>query len=528
MKGEKGKIHKEMGIKKKVVRNIASQNAGRITQTVLGIVIVPFLIKVLGPKGFGLIVFVESFLRFFDLTISGLRSALGRYIGFSVYGGREEDAVSYVAAGKRILTIIISAVTVAGAVLWYYFPDIFNVTAEYGGDMKVLVLIMFFSFIFQMRFAPSRSVLYSFQRFDLLNMYDILRSIMRALLCFLVYSVFAPRLYYYGFIYFAALFTEQMLIIITARRLFPGFGAGKDFSPGQMRELFSYMGFRTIQFVSTVLYVNTDMILINVFYGPFYNAVYSISLKFVDILRRVFQQSLNVMNPTFTELVAKGDRERVVRIFNSMTKTTALLTIPACILLALFGRDLISLWVGGRFEGAVRPMYVHILAASPLFIFAMTGSVMMSHAKVRLPAFMTLICGVGNIFISLYCALKLGWGLVGFAFGTLVARLVQSLMFNPYYACKIIDVDYKNYMFRTFLKPLALGGFFGGLLFSMKFAMKMPVWHVAAAAAVAAPFYCVMAYILVLNPYEKSVVYQAYRKLVSMPGSRRSSRETKR
>jgi len=400
--------------------------------------------------------------------------------------------------------------------LCYFSSTIFNVPPEYSEQMSIFMLIMVFSFIFQLRFIPSWSVVYAYQRFDLLNIYTGLRNISRWLLCFIVYSIFTPKLYYYGFIYFIAISVEQLLIVKGARRLFPEINVSiKGFSKPKMKELFSFMIFRTIQAIGSVLYTNTDMILINKFFGATYNAIYSISLKFTDVLKRLIQRSLWVLVPSFTELVARNEHERMERIYRSTTKASALISLPICIMLALFGKELIGWWVGKEFIEAANPMYVNLIAITPLLIFTPCGGVATALAKIKIPSFVALSCAVGNVFISLFCALKLGWGLVGFAFGTLVSIFVEYLIFHPYYSCKIAKIDYKSFFINSLIKPLLLCGVFGLTFFYIKFFAKISLLHTFVCIALSFPLYCYLSYRLILSVYEKNILKQAVNRMLT-------------
>jgi hypothetical protein len=173
------------------------------------------------------------------------------------------------------------------------------------------------------------------------------------------------------------------------------------------------------------------------------------------------------------------------------------------------------LWVGSEFMGAVRPMYVNILAVAPGLAFAATGGISSAYAKIKTPTYVTLSCAIGNVFISLYCAIKLGWGLVGFAFGTMVASFVEDMIFSPYYACKIARIEYRRFYFNSFVRPLILCGIFGILLFYLKFYLKIPMVYVIGCIIISFPAYIFLGHSLVLNPYERSKLKELIFKIIA-------------
>lgn len=486
------------------MRNILSNSGGRVFEMALGMMLIPFLIGKLGTDGFGMIILAESLIRFFDMAMTGLRTGLGRHMGICMAKGDKQEAASFIATGEFILRGILVLFVIAGFILWFYFPVFFRVAPQYKSQVRLFILMMISAAILQARFASSFAVLYSYQRFDLLNVYNALRNITRNVLCFAVYYFFPPRLDYYGFIYFAAIFIEQLMTWIGARHLFGVLSAKiKDFSWAKSRELFSFMFFRTIQSISSILDLSSSMILINKFLGPYFNAVYSISLKFVDILERLIRESLWVAAPSYTELVGRQEEKRLGRIYASLTKLSALISLPACFLILLFGKDLIQVWVGPKFADAVRPMYITVLAYMPALVFGSASGVSTAYAKIKIPSFVVLFCGVANVIIGFYLGIHLGWGLVGFASGILFAYMFQHLFFDPYYACRINGLPAWPFYYHSFLRPLFLSSSIALLIYLTRRVWSLP-YVAALTLIVCLPLYLYFSYAWIMDEYDKT------------------------
>lgn len=394
-------------MKKRIVINIFSNNMGRFFEMVLGLALVPFLIKVLGGAGFGLIVFAEALIMFFTQAVNGFYMALGRYVGFNLALGKKDETSDYIASGEAILMGIMAILAVIGLLMAVFFTKLFNVPEIFTAEMKPLFLLLVISFLVQIRFVSAWSIVYAHQRFDLINIFTGLRTLTRFLLCYIIYLVIPARLYYYGWIYLAAILVEQLLIFAYAKRLFPALKIwGARVSTRKAKELLSFMMYFSAGTLGRILYSSTAMILINLFFGAYYNGVYVVSLKFARVLQRLISRSFWGVTPSFTELVAKKDYKRVERIYTSITKTAAIVVIPVCILLGLFGKEFILIWVGDEFLSAVVPMYVHILGVMPGLIFACSGSIMLAYSKVKVPGIVTLCCAVLNVFLGILSAVE--------------------------------------------------------------------------------------------------------------------------
>jgi len=503
-------------VKKRILLNIFSNNVGRVFEMILGLALVPFLIRSLGLQGFGLIILAESLIEFFDMAFNGFRLALGRYVGFYLVQDKHEESNAYIASGEVILFGIIAIASAIGFIIWVFFTRLFTVPVEFAQGMRVLFILLIVSYLLRFRFTPAWAVIYSKQRFDLVNIYIGFRNLTRFFLCFLIYGLFPPKLYYYGWIYLAAVMVEQVLILRGAKKLFPNLKIRiKDASFAKIRELFSFMMFRTVGSLGHMLYARTDMILINRFLGPSFNAIYAISLKFVNMLKRLISRSFWGLTPTFTELVAKKDFKRIGRIYSSLTKVSALISIPACILLGLYGKELVFLWVGEKFKDAIVPMYIHIVGLLPGLVFACSGGVALAFSKVKIPSIVTLFCAVLNIILSLLFALRFKMGLAGFALGAAIAIFFQTLVFSPYYTCRIAGIPYLKFYINSFVKPLVLCAAFAIFLYYLKFVTKASILTMLLTMLVCAISYFILSYSLMFDMREKSLAREFLFKFYS-------------
>ncbi|MCK5160937.1 MAG: oligosaccharide flippase family protein [Candidatus Aureabacteria bacterium] len=505
-------------MKKRILLNIFSNNVGRVFEMILGLALVPFLIRSLGLQGFGLIILAESLIEFFDMAFNGFRLALGRYVGFYLVQDKHEESNAYIASGEVILFGIIAIASAIGFIIWVFFTRLFTVPVEFAQGMRVLFILLIVSYLLRFRFTPAWAVIYSKQRFDLVNIYIGFRNLTRFFLCFLIYGLFPPKLYYYGWIYLAAVMVEQVLILRGAKKLFPNLKIRiKDASFAKIKELFYFMSAQTVGSLGQMLYARTDMILINRFFGPSFNSIYSISLKFVSILKRLISRSFWGVAPTFTELVSKKDFKRVGRIYSSLTKASALISIPACILLGFYGKELVFLWVGEKFKDAIVPMYIHIIGLLPGLVFACSGGVLLAFCKIKIPSLVTLFCAILNVILSILFALHFKMGLAGFALGSLAATFFQTLGFIPYYTCRIAGIPYLKFYINSFIKPLILCGVFGLSLYYLKFIIEIPFLIVASAIFICGILYFILAYIFIFSAHEKSLtqktIFSIYTKM---------------
>jgi O-antigen/teichoic acid export membrane protein len=508
-------------MKKQIVANIASHNLGKGFEMLLGMLLVPFLINKLGAKGFGLIVLAESLVRFSDFSVSGLRIALGRYVGVAISRKEYSMANEYLSTGSLLLIVLVCILASLSALVLLKLTDLFSIPDDFVNQARPFMLMMMMAFLIHVWFVPVWSVLYAYQRFDLTNLYIACRNIFRSLSCFLVYLIFPPALYYYGIIYLSAVIIEQALIVRGARRLFPDLNISlRKFSRRHLGTLFSFMSMRTLQSVTSILYTDTHVVFINRFMGAAATSVYLVSLKFSDVLQRIIQHSLWVVVPSYTQLLSQGEHDRLRNLIGSLSKASALISLPLGALLLLFGRDLIILWVGPEFVDAVEPMYFNVLYVIPILIFTPAASTFTAYARMKVPSLVSVTSAVLNIGVGLFCAFVLDWGVRGFAFGSFMASCVHYGLFVPYYSCRITGDDYVKYLSSVLVWPVILTLLFIAIPVYMRFALGLSLVFQAAGVAVGGLLYFVIAYHYAFDERERRIMKYMFEKIIARIGER--------
>src|SRR2546426_674879 len=117
-------------MKKQIFLNILTSYAGKGIGALLGIFLVPFLIKKLGTAAFGITVLVESMIVIVDMESMSVRTALSRHLTFCLSQGNQSEFHEYLRAGRKILFFLSFFVLASGLVSSFYAPHIFQIPPE--------------------------------------------------------------------------------------------------------------------------------------------------------------------------------------------------------------------------------------------------------------------------------------------------------------------------------------------------------------------------------------------------------------
>ena len=501
-------------MKNQIIKNIGSNYFVNFLQMLLGLLIIPFLIFKLGKDAFGLTVLAESLIAIFEIIAFSVRIALARHATFALARGSKEEFISYLSSGRYLLFACGVVVLLLGGTLSYFFPNIFHVPAHFEQQSRILFFLITAAFFITIPNIVYWSVLYSQQRFDLINMASSAGIIFRAAAIFVLFSFLPSQhisLVTYGCIYFVMRWFENFLIYVWHKRVMPELRLGiRHFQWAKMKEIFSFSGYTMLSNISNMLYDNTSNILINIFYGPALNALYAVSLKIPMTIKNFFLRATWTLTPTVTDLAAKKETARIEQLFFTYSKFVAIATIPLSIFIIFTSHQIISLWVGKDFQEAANLLAIHMLPLIVILPFEITNCVPNAYGKVKVPSQINFVIALGNVLLGIVLARHFSLGLYGFAISAAFCTFLSSGVFIPYYSSRITGIPLKKYILNVFIQPLLLAvgiSIFGFVLVqALLSGFSTTFTFLFAEAALLLMVYYVCAGLLLLTPAEKDSV----------------------
>jgi O-antigen/teichoic acid export membrane protein len=503
-------------MKKQIVKNVFSNYFVSLLGITLGFVLVPFLVRKLGKEAYGLIALVDSTIIFFEVATIGVRTALARHATFALSEGNDKEFLEYLGTGRLLLFGCAGFVLAAGSIISFYFPVLFNVPPELVMQSKLLFLFVTIGFCISIPNIVFWSVLYSKQRYDLINFAMSFGAITRSVALIFLFQALPGRfvsLVTYGLIYILFTWVQNMMIYFFHKSAIPGIKISMrrvDFS--KARAILSFSAYASLQRLSSMFVGNVTNILINVFYGAASNAIFTISTKIPMMMRRLFNEATWSLTPTFTDLVAKKDRTRLESLFFMYTKLLVVVTAPICFLLILFSKQLIVLWVGEEFvmSGQLVALYT-----APLLLgipFAVCGCINNAYGKLKVPSQVGIFYSTFNVISGVILAKNLKMELFGFGLSNLISAFLYLMIFQPYYACRVASISLHRYLlysvFRPFAPVIIIFGVVGGALLFFPLALNTPFLPLAGIMGSLLVFSYVAAYLFSLNAAEKQYVHQ--------------------
>jgi O-antigen/teichoic acid export membrane protein len=304
---------------------------------------------------------------------------------------------------------VLLSITLIGS-LWV--NSIFRVSPGFLGTAKWLFLIVGTSLALSLPLSVFSGVLQGLQSFHWLNIVQVVSNLVRAAL--IVVALDLGR----GLIAIAIVTAGLPLVasgvyLFVVRRLIPFTFSRKLIDRNSLRQLFNYGAITFMIIVAERLRFQSDAMVIGVFLSASAITYFSIGSKLVDYANNVVDSMADTFMPMSSQFDATGDRGAMRQLFIAGNRACAMVMLPVCATLIIFGKSIIEAWVGAKYV----PMSytILVLLIVPRTVFRVQGAstrILFGMARHKPLAIAYLVEGVGNLVLSVLLIRR--FGIVGF------------------------------------------------------------------------------------------------------------------
>lgn len=327
-----------------LVRNSALNLAGKLVPMALAIVTMPYVIQHLGDDRAGIFQFCWILLGYFNLFDFGFGRALVKFASERLAIGAEHEIPDWTATVNRILWRIAAPLVV---VMVFVLPAVMaregSIPTEFMGEARTAAIGIALYIPFLLTFYSHVGILETWQRFDLINRYQILYGILWYLLPVLAIA-FTQRIDILVGILLVLRMLHWGIIRWHARRLLAGMPKGvyrSDYWP----PLFDFSRWIVVINMVALFISHIDRIIIYWALSSasllWYNTPFDVVLK-VTIIPMAFA---GVLFPAIAHTTGT-DPSRARYMYNGYRNVTLILVFPLCAFLGYSAPELISAWLG--------------------------------------------------------------------------------------------------------------------------------------------------------------------------------------
>ena len=333
---------------KLLAHNMLLNLIGQGLPLLVGVVSVPFIIRGLGTDRFGLLSLAWVVLGYFAIFDLGLGRATTKFVAEALGKGEEKEIprIAWTSVTVQALFGLLGSMFLI-ALTPLLVGRILNVPPELIGEAKVMFYILAPSVPIILISSSFQGILEAFQRFDLVNAVKIPSSTLTFLLpLFGLY--FGFRLPGIVMLTLLARIGALLVYIMLDFRIMPQLRKYSG-SLSLFPHLFSFGGWVTVTNIVGPILVYLDRFLIASLLSMASVAYYSAPYGMVTRLS-IISTSLSVtLFPAFSSLEGAENKEKIGTIFARSVKYILLTLGPVVLIVMLFARDILGLWLGTEF-----------------------------------------------------------------------------------------------------------------------------------------------------------------------------------
>jgi len=506
-----------------VLRNIFSTWAGYAVTLLVGFLLAPFVVHHLGTSNYGTWTLLSSLTGYFGLLDLGLRQSVGRFVARHM--ALSDDAgVNRTITNALALLGAAGAAAFLGAIILGSSVGIFHIEERFQSDARLALLIAGATISIALPMSVFNAVLFSLERFDVITGITILGALTRTTL---ILSALSRG---HGMVALAVVTLlsgslEYTLAALCAKKMYPPLRPRLAFiERACCKQLFTFGIYRFIWIVANQLIFYTDSVVIGIFLNTAAITYYAIAGSLINYGRNIISLTADTFFPTASHLDAHSDAAGLRNLLVDGTRITLTIGLPLCMGFMFLGKQFIVLWMGPAY--AVSSLYLIVLAipqftSMPQYISAMILVGMARHKKL---AFVVMAEGIANLLLSIILIRRVG--LIGVAWGTAIPHLLSTGVVIPILTLRALDMRWRDYFLRAFLRPLVAAAPSAALCFTFSRLVLRPAWaafglEVAAIACVSG----IASYYLCLSAERRASIWQGakikrVRELVSVdPGT---------
>ena len=407
------------------------------------LVLTPLLLRYLGTEVYGLYAALGSIGAYLYVLDLGTGLAIPKYVAeYRVRGNfldlnKLVSSFFYAFVGIGILLVV-------GAFAFIpYVPEIFKTSPSLVHVVQIVFVLTVANFLVLLPFGVLEGVLYGFQKVHINYWLDTLFY-----LCNLAAAYLAVKLGYGLVVVTAGTMVARLVVSLLLARLAwaecPSVRLHlRDVEAGILKKLAAPSFYYFVIQVATLLIFSSDNVVISSFLGVTAVTAYSVAFKLCRLPLGLISSLATVLLPHISELDTASDFSRLRKLHIQLSKYSVFISFVVFTCLAAFGRDFIDVWAGPK-NFAGMPVLICFCLIWPFNTVVQSSStILMGTARHVKLAVVLVAEGVLNVVLSIL--LLHYYGLLGVALGTLLAKLMVSSWFAPWYACRVLKQNFWDY-----------------------------------------------------------------------------------
>ncbi|MED0431040.1 O150 family O-antigen flippase, partial [Escherichia marmotae] len=244
------------------------------------------------------------------------------------------------------------------------------------------------------------------------------------------------------------------------------------FRKDKVKRLTSFSGWILFDQIGSILFLKTDLILVNSLSGSKANGEYSIATQFSDLLRSLAGLVAGSLGPMMVILYEEKKLEELTSLTITFVKFLSLTIAIPIIILCVYSKEILELWLGSGFV-FLSPLIC--IVTLPLIINLGTLpilSINIAVKKIQVPALINFLLALVGIIGSIVLFKTTTLGYYAVAISYVITLTIKNSIFIPWYATIILNKP-RCLFFKTHLITIIFASLFFIFIYMLKSIMQI-------------------------------------------------------
>lgn len=477
-----------------------------IASTLVQLIYTPFLIRMLGQSEYGLYSLIASVIGYLTVLDLGFGNAIIVYTAKYRAQGMVEEEKRLHGMFKIIFWIIGLFATLIGIVLYFNVDNLFGktMTTVELEKAKIMMLILSFNLSITFAFSIYQSIITAYEKFTFQKVLSIVNTILKPI-------IMIPLL-------FLGYKSITMTIVITIVNIFVlisnYFYCKKNldvnikfcgFNKSLFKTILSYSFFIFLGVIVDKINWSVDQFILGAVSGTVAVSIYSVASQLNNLFINLSNAISGVLLPKMSKMVANNaTSEELTEEMIKVGRIQYYIIFLMASGITLFGKEFIKWWAGNEF---VESYYVALLLIIPVcfpLIQSLGLSIMQAMNKYKFKSISTFIMAMINVVVSYFLAKE--YGVIGTALGTAGALIICNIIIINVYYYKNLKLNIIRFWKSIFKMSLAFIIPVVVIIPLMLLTNLTSIISVIVYGGIYTIIYCIVAYFIVMNKYEKRIV----------------------
>jgi len=437
-------------LKRQFPRNIIAAVLSFFVLTVSAVLLTPYLVNHLGPAAYGLIPLAALLTQYVAIIASQISLAVRRFLVIEAQKPGGNPSIVFNSALALFLTLIVVQIPIFAVVI-YKVDAIFTIPPELLRDAQILFVCSAASFLLSLLFGVFGISIYAENRLDISSTIELSRGVGRLVFIVAFFSVFGPGLRFIGYTDLLMSIFAGLAKLYYWRKLTPELMINvRHIDVKMMKPIFKMSFWTLVNNIGALLYVRTDIWIINKFISPVAAGQYAAIMVILNFIKQLGRLISNQFGPTTIAYCAKSEWDALRKLIQMSMKMTAVLIAVPIGVICVTAPELLKTWLGDDFVSLSPVVW---LVIGHLFInvgvYPLIYCVQPALNQVKLPGLVTFFMGIANVTCVYTLGVALDMGVVGVALGGAIVLSMKNAMFTTLHGAAVLGLPK-----TVFIRPL--------------------------------------------------------------------------